>query len=155
MIDVDRFKSALVSIVREIVAEMIGLPGVYEYRVSRAEDGKLTARVASKGIGLPDVVEIPIRGSIVGGTESKLKGGVSVLVGFVNSDRARPFLAFASDTDAPEEIALEASTSAAIKAPQVILAEGVLGVARQTDPILAAGIFAGTITAGSTKVKAG
>lgn len=152
--DADRFKSAITAIVREIMGDVKFL-GAYGYRVQKAEGGKFSGTPESKSLGLPDLQDVPIRGSILGGqTATKLPGGASVVIAFVNGDPSLPFLLAGPHDSEPTEAAIKATSKVKVDAPQVVINGGAQGCARMGDAVIA-GPFAGTITAGSTTTKVG
>lgn len=116
--------------------------GVTEYRVVDLEGRRLTLQPIRVSSGMPELERVPARPG-VSGCYAAVALGSHVLVGFVDSDPARPYVAAFEDADGEGYL----PTS-------IELAEGVLGAARMTDAIQA-GPFAGTITGGSTKVKVG
>lgn len=152
----DRLKSALRGLIRELLPNLAFVMPVL-YRVATASGGKWSGNPVSKGRGLPPIKDAPIRGSIAGGhSATELARGTIVVVQFVDAgegEAPQPYLAAIHSE--PKTLALKATTSATIDAPQVVINEGVQGAARMGDPILAGGIFAGTITAGSTTTKVG
>lgn len=150
----DRFKDAIRLIVAELLPERAYLAPA-RYTVTSASAGKFSGYPVNAARGLPPASDWPIRGSIAGGhTGTKLKKGTIVLVAFVDGDPSAPIIVGIDDAQEPDALALEAATKASVDAPQVILAGGVLGVARMGDAVVA-GPFPGTIVSASVKVKAG
>ena len=86
---------------------------------------------------MPDLQRVPVRPGVAGCVATVALGS-RVLVGFVDSDASRPYVA-SFDDESPTDLTF---------------IEGLLGVARMTDTVQA-GPFAGTITSGSLKVRAG
>lgn len=146
------------NVVREVAAALfahIDTLALYEGTVvSQADDGSLDVRLDDDRFG-PGWSQITIAWGLPGLT-AKVSKGTRVAVGFHGGKRSKPVVRhwLSEATEKPIEILLETTAKVELKAPSVVLAEGVLGVARQTDPVVC-GPFAGTITAGSTKVKAG
>lgn len=124
--------------------------GVTEYRVVTQEGKRLNLQPVRVSTGMPDLARVPMRPG-VSGADSTVALGSRVLVGFADSDRARPYVAGFEDADGegfkPTTTRIDASTS-------LTLANGSLFAARVTDAVVA-GPFGGTITAGSSKVKVG
>lgn len=133
----DRFKRAVVNFVRELFPTLSFL-GIYEYRVENPTEGIIDGRPVDGSLGLPDLTMVQLRPSITGDKVTLAAGSVA-LIAFVNGQPSRPFV-----------IAGDPATDPTL----VRLNSGVLGCARQTDPVIA-GPFAGTITMGSLKVKVG
>lgn len=107
--DVDRLKAAISAVVRELFPNL-RFYGAYAYRVSKGEDGKFSGKPERATAGLPDLVDVPIRGPTIGGqSRLKLTSGQSVVVMFVDGDPARPFLAFGDSESEPTESGLKAT----------------------------------------------
>lgn len=118
--------------------------GVYEY-VIQVTGTTVSADPVDTTIGLPSMPAMAMAAGLMGETVKPTVGKICYVV-FLNGDRTKPRV-IGAEGDA-DEISVPATTF-------IKLAGGVLGVARNTDPILAGGMFAGTITSASTKVKAG
>lgn len=123
--------------------------GVTEYRVVSQSGNRLDLQPIRVSLGLPELERVPVRPGTSGmACEPAL--GSRVLVGFVDSDPTRPYVAGFEDEDGegyePLKIRIQSS--------DITMAEGVLGAARMTDAIQA-GPFSGVIVGGSTKVKVG
>ena len=116
--------------------------GITEYRVVTRDGKRLNLQPVRVSTGMPDLARVYVRPG-VSGCEAEVALGSRVLVAFVDSDPARPVVTSFEDAEGE---GFEPTT--------VTISKGVLGVARMTDPVQA-GPFAGTITMGSTKVKAG
>ena len=144
---VDRFKAAIVAVIAELIPERRFLSPI-AYRVSKAEGGKFSARPDDDTF--PPIVDAPIRGSIAGGMQSKLTKGTPIVVMFVRDRLGLTPILIAIEKE-PDELALKASTTAKIDAPQVVINGGVQGAARIGD--LVAGIF--PITTGSPTTRIG
>jgi hypothetical protein len=124
--------------------------GLFEYRVVTQDQlGRLNLQPVRVSTGMPDLQHVPVRPGIPGARADHFLGAC-VLVTFLDASPARPVVTgFADDQSGgflPTRLELDATT-------ELILGGGVLGVARQTDAVVA-GPFGGTITGGSTKVKA-
>lgn len=146
------------NVVREVAAALfahIDTLALYEGTVvSQADDGSIDVRLDDDRFG-PGWSKITIAWGLPGLT-AKVSKGTRVAVGFHGGKRSLPVVRhwLSEATEKPIEIKLETTSKVEIKAPSIMLADGVLGVARQTDPVIC-GPFAGTITQGSAKVKAG
>lgn len=116
--------------------------GVSEYRVVTREGKRLNLQPVRVSTGMPDLARVYVRPG-VSGCEAEVALGSRVLVAFVDSDPGRPVVTSFEEADGE-----------GFEPTSLTLMKGLLGVARMTDPVQA-GPFAGTITAGSTKVKAG
>jgi len=116
--------------------------GTYEYRVVSESSSRLNLQVVRAATGLPDLRRVPVCGPY--GVRATATPGALVKVAFADNDPARPFIVAGPAWDDPGWMPLLLDLG---EAP-------VLGVARQTDPVVAGG-FAGTITLGSTRVRAG
>lgn len=146
----------LISVIRAIVREMLPnaqFLGVYEYAVQSWTSDTVAASPVAGSIGLPPIVSVPLVPSITGG-RAKLAAGAVILVGFVNGDRGRPFVANGDPNSKVSELWLETDGTLHADGSTVIVNGGVLGCARMTDPVQA-GPFAGTITGASITVKVG
>lgn len=123
--------------------------GVTEYRVVALSGNRLDLQPVRVATGMPELERVPVRPGMAG-FSSEVEPGSRVLVGFVDSDPARPYVAGFEDKDGE---GFE-PTSIDIKSDDITIAEGSLGAARMTDAIQA-GPFSGVIVGGSTKVKVG
>lgn len=140
----DRLITALSSLVLREFPNTAFL-GHYEYAIQEVDgDGLLDASPTDTTIGLPAITKLKMRPGLLGETV-KPKAGKLCIVFFVNGDRGRPEVSSCEGTN--DESAFDADA--------IDIGEGTFGCARQNDPILAGGMFAGTITMGSTKVKVG
>lgn len=115
--------------------------GLAEYRVVSQEGDRLNLQIARSGTGLPDLARVPVRG--LSGVKQMHALGSLVLVGFADSDPSRPAVVAQEAAGVPGWMPLALEIGAA----------PTLGVARQTDPVIA-GPFGGTITLGSARIKA-
>lgn len=107
--DLDRLKAAVATVVRELFPNLAFL-GVYTYRVSSGTGGKFSGKPEDPSIGLPDLVDIPIRGSVIGGQSVlTLNTGQSVAVCFLNGNPARPVLMLGDDSSDPRVSGLKAT----------------------------------------------
>lgn len=116
--------------------------GIYEYRVVLQSGDRLDLQAARAANELPDLRGVPIHPGMAGLRADVALGSV-VLVGFANADPSRPAVLAHAPPDSPGWMPLFLELGG----------PGALGVARVTDPVVA-GAFAGTITAGSLRVKA-
>lgn len=117
--------------------------GTFEYRVVTQEGERLNLQPVLASLGLPDVGRARVRAGIPGARAEHHLGSY-VLVSFVNADPGRPVVVGFED---PEGEGYLPSVLELGPSPR-------LGIARQTDAVVA-GPFAGTITGGSSTVKAG
>lgn len=146
------------NMIREVAAALfanIDTLALYEGTVvSQADDGSIDVRLDDDRFG-PGWSKITIAWGLPG-LSAKVPKGTRVAVGFHEGKRSKPVVRhwLSEATEKPIEIKLETTSKVEIKAPSVILAEGVLGVARVTDDVVS-GPFAGKIVKGSAKVKAG
>lgn len=72
--------------------------GVTEYRVESLAGKRLNLEPVLKASGMPDLPRVPIRPGVAG-CDVTVAEGARVLVGFVNSDPGRPYVAGFEDTD--------------------------------------------------------
>jgi len=144
MSTIDRLTRALRAIIREEFPNIRFL-GVYEYAIQTVSDGLIDASPVDTTLGLPSLSQLKMRPGLLGETVKPTPGKLC-LVFFVNGDRTRPEVHSCEGTNASSKFDADA-----------IEIGGAAGLpsARMTDPILAGGMFAGTITAGSSKVKVG
>jgi hypothetical protein len=119
--------------------------GVHEYRVVTQSGERLNLQPVRSRAELPDLARVPVRQGVPGVKATHLPGS-HVLVAFLdNGDLSRPAVVGFDAPDQPGWMPLFLELG---DAPT-------LGVARQTDPIVA-GPFAGTITGPcSLRIKAG
>ncbi len=116
--------------------------GVYEYRVATQEGERLNLQPARVASGMPPLARVPVRPGMAG-LRANVMLGELVLVAFADSDPSRPNVIAHDAPDAPGWMPLTLELGG----------PGALGVARQTDAVVA-GPFAGTIVAASLRVKA-
>lgn len=116
--------------------------GVHEYRVVTQIAERLNLQPVRSRASLPDLARVPVRAGVPGVKATHALGS-HVLVAFLDADPSRPVVV---GFDEPTQPGWQ---------PTVLQFGGpvALGVARQTDAVIA-GPFAGTITAGSLRVKA-
>lgn len=114
----------------------------YEYRVLSQTGERLNVQPVRVACGMPELARVPVRGPF--GLKATVTPGALVLVGFADGDPSRPQVTAGPAWDDPGWM------------PTAILLglTPQLGIARQTDPVVA-GPFAGTITMGSLTSKAG
>jgi hypothetical protein len=130
--------------------------GVTEYRVVLAEGKRWDLQPVRVSSGMPDLLRVPVRPGVAG-CEADLALGALVLVGFVNSDPARPYVAAFEDAD-----------GGGFLPTTLTIAQGSKGVARTDDAIELTSITAtaggdpvvltsatGKITGGSSRVRCG
>lgn len=117
--------------------------GVCEYRIVSQTGDRLNLQPVRSRASMPDLARVPVRMGVPG-VRAEHALGSQVLVVFLDADASRPAVV---GFDSPEQpgwhpLFLEIGGPAP------------LGVARQTDPVVA-GPFAGTIVTGSARIKAG
>lgn len=130
--------------------------GVCEYRVVTQTGKRLNLQPVRVSLGMPELQRVVARPGIPG-AEAQVALGSRVLVGFVDADPGRPYVA-----------AYEDAEGEGFSPTTLTLLEGVNGVARVGDSIALSAITAtaggdpvvlvsatGTITSGSTKVRCG
>ncbi len=117
--------------------------GVFEYRVVTQVGERLNLQPVRSRASMPDLARVPVRAGIPGAKATHSPGS-QVLVAFLDADASRPAVVGFDAPDQPGWMPLFLELG---EAPT-------LGIARQTDPVVA-GPFAGTITLGSTRIKAG
>lgn len=117
--------------------------GVFEYRIVSQAGDRLNLQPVRSRASLPDLARVPVRMGVPG-VRAEHALGSQVLVAFLDADASRPAVVGFDSADQPgwHPLFLELGGPAP------------LGVARQTDPVVA-GPFAGTITVGSTRIKSG
>jgi hypothetical protein len=117
--------------------------GLFEYRIVSQAGDRLNLQPVRSRANLPDLARVPVRMGVPG-VRAEHALGSQVLVAFLDADASRPAVVGFDSAEQPgwHPLFLELGGPAA------------LGVARQTDPVVA-GPFAGTITLGSTRIKAG
>ncbi len=132
--------------VRKLVAALDpdrGFRGVTEYRVDTLSGAsRLNLQPVRASSGMPYLKNVIVRPGVAG-CEATYALGARVLVGFVEADPSRPYVA-----------AGEEAGGSRFLPTALALASGVLPAARLSDTIQA-GPFAGTITGGSALVKVG
>lgn len=141
------------AIVHHVFAADFGLLGTYTYRVDSCDGETISAFPISSRVKLPDLVKIPLTPGILGGT-AKIAPGSIVLVVFADGDRSAPQVVFSELGAHPTELSIEATVSAKLDAPQVVINGGAQGAARMGDPVTC-GPFVGSITLGSVTTKIG
>lgn len=117
--------------------------GVHEYRVVTQTGERLNLQPVRSRAALPDLARVPVRAGVPGVKATHALGS-HVLVAFLDGDPSRPAVVGFDAPDQPGWMPIQLELGAA----------PTLGVARQTDPVQA-GPFAGTITLGSVRIKAG
>jgi len=123
--------------------------GVFEYRVVTQTGERLNVQPIRVSTGMPDLQRVTVRPG-VSGARADVALGSRVLVAFVDADPARPVVVGFEDAEGEgfQPLALD------LDGVLMTLAGGVLGVARQTDPVVA-GPFGGTIVGASARVRCG
>ena len=136
--------------------------GVTEYRVLTLEGSRVNLQPVRSSLGMPDLARVKVRPGVAG-CEATLALGARVLVGFVDSDPASPYVASAEDADGggflPTLLELCGGDAAVarvgdeitITGTQITTATMVAGA----NPVTVTLPLKGTITSGSSKVKAG
>lgn len=117
--------------------------GCTEYRVVTQVGERLNLQPAIVGSGMPELRRVPVRPGMAGMRAQVMLGSL-VIVQFIDADPSRPIVTHHDAPDSPGFM-------------PIFLDFGVtprLGVARQTDPVVA-GPFAGTIVTGSARIRSG
>ena len=116
--------------------------GLTEYRVVTLEGDCVNLQPVLRSAGMPDLRRVPIRPS-VGGGKSTLQPGARVLVSFVNSDPARPFVLAFEEYGGPgfRPLTFELDAQTLVR-----LGAGI-------KPVVAAGDFAGPFPCTPTQTK--
>ncbi len=137
--------------------------GWTEYRVVTRTGSLLNLQPVRTATGMPDLERVPVRPGVAG-CEAEVALGSRVLVGFVDSDAARPFVCPMEDADGAGYLPatlnlLEGSNGVArvgdeitITSAQLTTAVTVAGASPVTCGVLG---IKGTISSGSTKVQCG
>lgn len=146
---------------RRIVESIIGdqrYRGLHEYRVTGQTGERLSLEPVRVSSGMPELARVKVMPGLPG-CKATYPAGMRVLVGFVDSDPARPVVLGFSDAEDPQFLATI-----------LTLANGSAFAARVGDSVsvtlvnlpvagggggTVSGSASGTITAGSTKVKVG
>jgi len=85
--------------------------GLTEFRVGEVEGTRLSLQPVRVSSGMPVLKRVPVRPGMAG-TSAAVQAGTRVLVGFIDSDVARPFVAAFEDEDGggfqPETLTLRA-----------------------------------------------
>ncbi len=85
--------------------------GVTEYRVDTRNGSRLNLQPVRVSTGMPELKNVPVRPGLAG-CETEVALGARVLVGFVEADQSRPFVAGFEDADGdlfqPSSISLRA-----------------------------------------------
>lgn len=136
--------------------------GVTEYRVVTAEGKRWSLQPVRVSSGMPDLLRVPVRPGVAG-CEADLALGSRVLVGFVDSDPGRPYVAGFEDADgggfAPTSLSFLSGTNGIARLGDEITITG----AQLTTATAVAGANAvtvtlpikGTISSASSKVNCG
>lgn len=116
---------------------------IYEFRVVTQSGERLNLQPVRAASGMPVLQRVPVRPGIPG-VKSHVALGERVLVAFADGLPHYPQVIAHEDADGPGWMPLDVTFG---EAPA-------LGIARQTDPVVA-GPFGGTITLASVRWKAG
>jgi hypothetical protein len=116
--------------------------GVSEYRIVTQSGERLNLQPVRSRSALPDLARVPVRMGIPG-CKATFLPGAQVLVSFLEGDPTRPAVTGFDAPDQPGWMPLVLQFGGPIA----------LGIARQTDPVVA-GPFGGAIVQGSIRVKA-
>lgn len=142
--NINRLIAAIRRIVRSEFPNLTFL-GIYEYSIQSTDGTTIDATPVDTSLTLPSISKIILRPSILG-EKVKPTVGKTCLIMFVNGSPTRPICISCSAKN--DTVEIDAET-------MVKIAGGGPPAARLGDAILAAGIFAGTVTAGSTKTQIG
>ncbi len=146
----DRFKDAVTAVMRELIAPRLTFLGIYEYAAVTATGGVMSGRPTNTDASLPtlpDLSNVPMLPSIIGGSATYLTPGAKFLVAFVNGSQNNPCVIAGDPNATPDTVSLPANLS-------MTIAGGVQPAARLGD-LVQAGPFSGTVTSGSLKTKIG
>ena len=136
--------------------------GVTEYRVDTKSGKRWNLQAVRVSAGMPDLKLVPVRPGVAG-CEADLALASRVLVGFVDSDPSRPYVAAHEDADgdgfAPVTLTLLGGTKGiardgdevTITGAQITAATAVAG----GSPVTVTSSIKGTISTGSAKVRCG
>lgn len=116
--------------------------GVSEYRIVTQEGKRLNLQPVRVSTGMPDLRRVVVRPGVPG-CEATYTPGARVLVGFVDRDPARAYVAGFADAEDEGFVPI-----------MLTIAKGTFPAARMGDAVVA-GPFGGTVTTGSTKVRVG
>ena len=140
----DAPKNPLRDIVRQLLPDYAFRGGPYEYRVVTREGERVNLQPVRSSVGMPDLRRVTVRPGVPG-VRADVALGARVLVGFVDNDPARPFVAAFEDADgdgfAPERLDLSSEDE-----PNVTVLESAGRVVRYGDPIVFASPGPGTVT---------
>ena len=140
-------------VARLVRAELgkLGILTFHEYRVVQQSGPMVDLQAVRKAAGLPDLTRVAARPGAAG-YAAQYKPGSLVLVGFVEGDPARPFIAFAGEVGAsgttPLEAAIDAITAVTVGAlaQKVALGDpddlvpGMGAIVREGDTVLVGAI---------------
>jgi hypothetical protein len=116
--------------------------GSYEFRVVTQTGERFNLQPVRAATGMPELSNVPVRPG-VSGARNNVTLGELVLVVFADADPSRPQVTSHEAPGGPGWLPLTLELGG----------PGALGVARQTDAVVA-GPFGGTIVGGSVRVKA-
>lgn len=111
----ERFGERLMRSIAEVVRAVFPREfyrGLYEYRVDSQSGNTVDLRPVDASLGLPNPLPKVAFRSGAPGAKGELQGGTTVLVGFVNSDPGRPFVAFVEGPDGSGFVPLTAALDA-------------------------------------------
>jgi hypothetical protein len=136
--------------------------GVTEYRVVTTTGKRLNLQAVRVSSGMPDLLRVPARPG-VSGCEADVALGSRVLVGFVDSDPSRPYVAAFEDADGagfvPTTITFAQGTAGIARLGDEITISvaqfGTAGAANGGGAVATTLPMKGTITQASSKVRCG
>jgi hypothetical protein len=136
--------------------------GVTEYRVVTTTGKRLNLQAVRASSGMPDLLRVPARPG-VSGCEADVALGSRVLVGFVDSDPSRPYVAGFEDADGagfvPTTITFAQGTAGIARLGDEITISvaqfGTAGAANGGGAVATALAMKGTISSASSKVRCG
>jgi len=152
---------ALAAVVRQLDPDR-AFRGVTEYRVDTVTGSRLNLQAVRASSGMPDLKLVPVRPGVAG-CEADVALASRVLVGFVDADPSRPYVAAFEDADGegflPTTLTLLEGTKGVarkddeitITAAQILAAAMVAGV----NPVTVTSSLKGTVTTASSKVRCG
>lgn len=159
----DRTLRALRALVMQMLPQL-GYLGLHEYRVVSVAGDRVDLQVVRKASGLPDLPRVEAWPGVAGAGSTPALGSL-VLVEFIATDPARPFIAYYCPPGAPgflpTAISMDASGTVAIgaSADAVDLGAAAAPVLRHGDTISitpgnGAGVVAGIVTVTSGTAEA-
>jgi hypothetical protein len=137
--------------------------GVTEYRVVTASGKRLNLQAVLASSGMPDLPLVPVRPGVPGADCSAAALGSRVLVGFVNSDPSRPYVAGFEDADGagflPTSLTLLGGTAGIVRVGDEVTISALQFAAASpsngSGPVTITSPMKGSVSTGSSKVTCG